>query len=125
MSERSLPALLSALVLTACVAETAPSQGACAADAVAIEVAVSADGMTPTNLQACRGQTVELVVRSEVDGVFHVHGYDDQVGAVTIEDGVDTRLEFAAARSGQFPVELHPADDPEGVSIGLFTVHEP
>ena len=39
--------------------------------------------------------------------------------------GETAELAFTAARSGQFAIELHRHDSPEGVAVGIFTVHEP
>ena len=36
----------------------------------------------------------------------------------------EVTLEFIADRSSQYPIELHASDDPQGVTIGIFTVHE-
>ena len=65
-----------------------------------------------------------MILDSEVDGVFHIHGLDTVVPATPIRSGDPGTLEFTVDRSGQFPIELHLADDPTGVSLGIFTVHE-
>ena len=44
--------------------------------------------------------------------------------ATPIMSGDPVTLEFTVDRSGQFPIELHLADDPTGVSLGIFTVYE-
>jgi len=95
----------------------------CDEDAIEIEVSLTDTEMTPSAPMACRGQQVTLVVESDVDAVFHIHGYDDAVPATEVSAGVSTRLEFTADRAGQFPIEIHPADDPRGVEVGIFTVH--
>src|SRR3990170_1283170 len=74
---------------------------------------------------ACRGQDVTLVVASKLDGIIHIHGYDATVPATEVKAGEELRLTFEAERSGQFPIELHPAGDPQGIGVGVFTVHEP
>jgi hypothetical protein len=124
--ERPWLVVLAALVpfgvlLAACVGPN-PS---CAALPTEIELRLSADSLTPGSPQACRGADVTLVIHSQVDGVFHIHGYDDLAPATTVTAGATTDLAFTASRSGQFPIELHPHDDPAGVSVGLLTVHEP
>ena len=68
---------------------------------------------------------VALVFTSEVDGVFHIHGYDEQVPATTVTAGERIELRFEATRSGQFPIELHLPGESEGVDVGILTVHEP
>ena len=108
-------------VLTACVSQDRPAD--CDAATTTMEVTVSAEAMTPNDPAACVGQAVTLVVRSEVDGVFHAHGLDDVLPATTLTKGEELVLEFAADRTGQFPIELHPADDPRGMNIGIVTIH--
>ncbi len=114
--------VLLAAVLAACVAENRPES--CDAAETTIQVTVTATSLEPSDPAACRDQQVTLIVEPEVDGVIHIHGLDAVVPATTISAGEQIRLEFSADRSGQFPIELHPADDPQGVSVGIFTVHE-
>lgn len=113
------------LLLTACVEGTGPDPEACSAPAAEIELSLSADALDPSDPAVCRDQEVTLVISPEVDGVFHIHGYDEQVPATEVRAGEEVELRFTASRSGQFPVEMHPQDDPAGVEIGVFTVHEP
>lgn len=125
MKIRPLVALAAVVLLTACVENTAPDPVACAAPAVELELALGADALTPNDPSVCRGQEVTLVITPAVDGVFHIHGYDAEVPATEVADGQEIELRFTAARSGQFPIELHLLDAPEGAEIGVFTVHEP
>jgi hypothetical protein len=118
-----LPFLVAlAVAISGCVTENRPAD--CDEAEKAIELTVTATAMEPNDPAACRDQAVTLIVGSDVDGVFHIHGLDALVPATTITAGEEVVLEFAAERSGQFPIELHPADDPQGVSVGIFTVHE-
>lgn len=110
------------LLAAACVDASLPAD--CDEPAATREATVMADAMSPSSVEVCRDQQVTLIIDPETDGVFHIHGYDDSVPATPIEAGVLLRLQFAAGRSGQFPIELHPADDATGVSIGILTVHE-
>ena len=55
-----------------------------------------------------------MIVDSEVDGVFHIHGLDDLVPATPVVAGEQVTLEFTVDRSGQFPIELHPGRRPSG-----------
>ena len=112
-----------ALVTTACVDFPVPAD--CDEPDVTRETTVTAGAMTPSSLEVCRDQQVTLVIHPDTDGVFHIHGYDQIVPATTIEAGVELRLQFVAGLDGQFPIELHPADDATGESIGIMTVHEP
>lgn len=89
-----------------------------------VQVAVTIDAMTPNNPGVCRGQEVTLVIVSDFDGIFHIHGYDAAVPATPMEAGDRLELVFTADRAGQFPIEIHPADDPRGVNLGIFTVYE-
>jgi hypothetical protein len=115
-------AIAAGVLLAACVSDNRPET--CQDSATTIELRVTATAMEPSSAAACRGQDVTLIIRSDVDGVFHVHGLDELVPATTIDADEETTLEFVADRSGQFPVDLHPPDDPQGVTIGLLTLHE-
>jgi hypothetical protein len=121
---RRLAALVALLlVIAGCVTDSRPS--ACDQSAVTIDLQLTADALTPGDPAVCRDQDVTLVVTSKVDGVIHIHGYDEIVPATEVSAGEDLRLSFVAERAGQFPIELHPAADPTGASVGIFTVHEP
>jgi len=111
------------VALAGCVGSAGPQN--CDATEVTIELAIRADSMTPTDPGVCRGQSVTMVIDSSTGGLFHIHGYDAAVPATQLTAGEETRIAFVADRSGQFPVELHPDDDPQGVGIGVFTVYEP
>ena len=112
-----------AALTTACVDQGRPAT--CGEPSVTIQLQLSADALTPSDPAVCRGQDVTLVVASKVDGIIHIHGYDATVPATEVSADEELRLTFQADRSGQFPIELHPADDPQGVGVGVFTVHEP
>jgi len=114
--------LLLAGVLVGCVSENRPAS--CNADETTIELAVSATDLEPNDPSACREQVVTMILDSEVDGVFHIHGLDRVVPATPVVAGEQVTLEFTVDQSGQFPIEIHPGDDPQGVSIGIFTVYE-
>ena len=51
-----------------------------------------------------QGERVALVVRSDVAGLAHVHGYNHDLN---LTPGVPARLEFVASLVGRFEVELH------------------
>ena len=116
------PLLIAAIAISGCVDENRPDD--CHEPAKTIELTVTATALEPNDPAVCRDQLVTLRVSSEVDGVIHIHGLDALVPATTIAAGEEEVLEFTAERSGQFPIELHPAYDPQGVSVGIFTVHE-
>ena len=115
-------AVVLAAALGGCVPANRPAT--CGDDALTIALTVSVDGMEPGNPGACQGQRVTLAITPTIDGTFHIHGLDDAVPATTIHDGEPLELAFTADQTGQFPVELHPADDPEGVEIGILTIYD-
>ena len=116
-----LAGLLAGVVLAGCIGGDAD----CAALPTRIELTLIMDELTPANPAVCRDREVTLVVTPEVDGILHIHGYDDQVPATTVTAGEVTELVFTASRSGQFPIELHTDENTAGVALGVFTVHEP
>ena len=113
-----------ALLLAACVSDSRPDAEACGAGSIEIDATLAADTLTPKNLAVCRDQDVTLRIASEVNGIIHIHGYDEIVSATDVAEGETLELTFVAERDGQYPIELHPAGSPEGVSVGIFTVHE-
>lgn len=120
------PTLLLALLAVAaagCVPSNRPAN--CDEREITIEVTLTATDLTPDDPAACRDQAVTLVVHAEADGVMHVHGYDEALPATEVTAGETVRVEFVAERAGQFPIEFHAADDPEGTGVGVLTVHEP
>lgn len=114
-----------AAALAACVSSNRPDAATCAAPEVTLELTLAADDLAPSDPAVCRDQRVTLVVESEVDGVLHIHGYDEQLPATEVRQGQRIELSFEATTSGQFPVELHTAAEPGGLPVGVFTVHEP
>ncbi len=115
------PAVL-AVALGACVP---PSGSGCEGLPDQIAITVTADAMEPAAPAVCRDREVTLMLTPEVDGVLHIHGYDEQVPATSITLGEEIGLTFTSARSGQFPIELHTDEAPQAVDIGILNVHEP
>jgi hypothetical protein len=122
---RTLGFMLLVTLLAACVSDTGPDAESCDAPSIELELTLTADALTPSDPAVCRDQDVTLRIASDVDGFIHIHGYDEAVPATEVVAGEELELAFTADRSGQFPIELHPADDPEGIDVGVFTVHEP
>lgn len=122
---RALGTVLLTALMVACVTDTRPGAEACRAPSIEHSLRLTADALTPSNPGVCRDQEVTLRIESEVDGLIHIHGYDDAVPATEVVAGEELELTFTANEEGQYPIELHPADDPEGSDVGVFTVHEP
>jgi hypothetical protein len=122
---RALVVVAIVLLLVACVEDTRPQGEACESPTIQVALTLSEDGLQPADPSVCRDQEVTLAITSSVDGVVHIHGYDAHVPATEVAAGEDLQLTFVAEKSGQFPIEVHPADDPQGVKLGVFTVHEP
>jgi outer membrane murein-binding lipoprotein Lpp len=114
--------VLGTFLLAGCVSESRPAD--CDDDAKTIHLTIKATSMEPNDAAACTGQEVTVILDPDVDGVLHVHGLDSVLPAASITAGEQLRLEFTADRTGQFPIELHAADDPQGVVIGILTVYD-
>ena len=54
-----------------------------------------------------KGQTVRLVVRTNIGTQVHLHGYNIEKN---IKKGVPTVIQFVAKVQGRFALELHPMD---------------
>lgn len=124
LMSRPLGALFAAAVMLA-AAGCIGGSPSCDALPTAIDLTLTVDSLTPDDPAVCRGHDVTLTVASDVDGVLHIHGYDDEVPATAVTAGEAVELAFTAGRSGQFPIELHTDENAQGVSVGIFTVHEP
>ena len=85
----------------------APSPTASATpDAVVVTVTISGGKVsTPqARVDVPRGETVRLVVTSDVADELHVHGYDREA---ELKPGVPATVEFIADVAGSFEVETH------------------
>ena len=120
-----VPGMAAVTLIGILAAGCVPANDACADPSVTLEVTVTDTEMDPSTLVVCRDQDVTLEVSAETDGVFHVHGYEDQVEAVSLEPGEVTVLEFTADTAGQFIIELHAHDGGSESEIGILTVNEP
>lgn len=110
-----------AVLLAGCIG----GEPACETLPAEIEMTLTSETLTPSDPAACRGAEVTMTVRSEIDAVFHIHGYDAEVPATNVSSGEVLELSFGAERSGQFPIELHTDENVQGINVGIFTVHEP
>lgn len=116
-------ALLAVVALLAgCVSNGRPADLNCDQPTISISAQLSHDALEPSALAACRGQQVSLAVKIAQDGVLHIHGYEL---AKEVRSGETATFDFLADQSGQFVVELHSADHPSGLALGIFTVYEP
>ena len=122
---RFVALLALATLASACVETNRPDEAACDAAEARIELSVSESSLTPADPAACRDQQVTLVITSTVDGLLHVHGYDEELPVIEVRDGGSTEVAFQATRSGEFPIELHTDDEVAGTALGVLTVHEP
>lgn len=114
-----------AILLAACITDNRPDADVCSAPEIEVALTVRPDDLVPPNPSVCRGQDVTLVMSAQVDGVIHVHGYDSEVPATELSNGEELSLTFEASRSGQYPIELHRLNSPQGINVGILTVHEP
>lgn len=111
------------LLAAACVpATTLPDD--CSAASVQRQVTLTADALSPSPVEVCRGQRVTIVVDVQANGELHFHGYDDQVPEQEVTAGESVTAEFDASAAGQFPIELHSADGSE-TEVGTLVVNEP
>jgi hypothetical protein len=115
-------------VMAAMLAACVPTQvlpATCGDPSVTLQATLVDERLEPATLEVCRDQRVRLVVAIQRDGVFHVHGYDDQLAATEVHAGESLELSFTTVRSGQFPIALHTTDGPAEVTVGVLIVHEP
>lgn len=84
------------------------------AEPTTIRLSITGDAPTePVREEVPLGSLLTLEVTSEVDGLLHVHGYEEEVELVA---GETTQTTFTAAMAGGFEVETH---DPEAVWLVL------
>jgi hypothetical protein len=110
------------LLAIGCVDQNVPAD--CGDASVARELTLTGVELGGDRPSVCRGQVVTLGFTADGDGVLHIHGYDEQVPAIQYRADERIELRFTASVSGQFPIEIHTDEDPEGQEIGIFTVHE-
>jgi hypothetical protein len=127
MRARAALAIGIAMGLPITAAACVPSEqlpATCNDPSVTISATVSAQRMDPNTLDVCKGQKVTISVTAQADGALHFHGYDEEIPETEIASGQTATIAFTAVRSGQFPIELHPADGSDEVAIGTMVVHE-
>jgi hypothetical protein len=122
--DRRAAMLIAAAIIAGCVPQKSlPTT--CDDPAVTLHATLADEHLDPGVLEACRGQAVTLSVKIERNGIFHLHGYDDQTSATEVRAGQTLNLPFQAVRSGQFPIALHTTDGPAEVIVGTLIIYEP
>jgi hypothetical protein len=114
-----------AVALAACIDTNRPDAETCQAPSIVVELMLDEQSLDPDNPAVCRDQQVTLDIDARVDGALHLHGYEAEAPAIEVRAGESARLTFVASRAGQFPIELHTDQNPEGTTMGILTVHEP
>jgi hypothetical protein len=113
---------LGLVVIAGCVDPSTPAD--CGETSVTRELTLTGTELGGDAPSVCRGQEVTLGFTADGDGILHIHGYDEQIPATEYHADERIELTFEASVSGQFPIEIHTADNSEGQEIGIFTVHE-
>jgi hypothetical protein len=96
----------------------------CGDAAVTFSTTLAGDRLEPGVFDACRDQGVTITVTIEQDGILHLHGYDDLLGAQEVRAGQEIDLTFSATHVGQFPIALHPREGPAELTVGTLVVHD-
>ncbi|HET7521181.1 MAG TPA: hypothetical protein VFK61_06560 [Candidatus Limnocylindria bacterium] len=121
---RSAAALLVAVALAACVpAEGLPAT--CHDPSVSLQATLEGDRLDPSTFDVCQNQQIALTIAVGRDGILHLHGYDDLLGAREVRAGQEVELAFQAVHPGQFPIALHTVEASEELTVGTLTVHVP
>ena len=110
-------------LLAGCVPDTSLPE-TCQDASVAFATTLVDDRLDPATFAACRDQEVTITVTVQQDGILHLHGYDDLVGAREVRAGQEAELSFPATHVGQFPIELHPQSGPSDLTVGTLIVHD-
>ena len=102
-------ALMTAIALVAIAIPVAGTTAAAAVKPVVISITTvngrPAGGIKRPTVK--KGQTVRIVVRTNVGSEIHLHGYNIEK---SIKKGVPTVIQFVAKVQGRFELELHPMD---------------
>lgn len=91
-------------------------------DAVSFTLELREDGSPEggqTTLQVKQGDTVVFILQSQVQGSFHVHGYNREWD---ITSGEEAKAWFVANATGRFPLEIHVSGEESGVPAGYLEV---
>ena len=102
-------ALMSAIALVAIAIPVAGTTASAAVKPVVISI-TAVNGRPVGGIKRStvkKGQTVRIVVRTNVGAQVHLHGYNIEKN---IKKGVPTVIQFVAKVQGRFALELHPMD---------------
>ena len=84
------------------------------------------DTLDPKDIKVKHKQDVTINIKSDVDGTFHIHGYN--LGK-ELKSGQNSEISFVADATGRFPLGFHKAEasskddhDHEEMIIGHFIV---
>jgi hypothetical protein len=127
ISGRPILALVLAVACQAALAGCVPDVGlpaTCQQPAVSFETTLSGQRLEPATFDVCRDQRVTITLDVQKDGILHLHGYDDLVGAKEVRAGQRFELVFTAAHVGQFPIALHTLNGQAELTVGTLTVHD-
>ncbi len=116
-------AVASLLVVAGCIPNVSLPD-TCNQAAVSFAATLADEGLEPPTFDACRGQHLTLAITAEQDGILHLHGYDDLLGAREVRAGQTIDLEFEATHVGQFPITLHTLDGQDAGTVGTLIVHD-
>jgi hypothetical protein len=117
--------LIAAGILAGCVTGVERPDDCGDPSVVRVATLTSDHRLEPDAITVCLDQQVTLEVDVQTDGVLHLHGYDDQTSAQEVTAGTPVTLTFDAVHPGQFVIELHTADGPAGLGVGILTVDAP
>jgi hypothetical protein len=116
-------AMAGQLLMAGCVPDVAlPAR--CSQPSVSFEAALTNGRLEPATFDVCRDQEVTIAVAVEQDGILHLHGYDDVLGAMEVRAGQKVDLAFTATHTGQYPIALHTLDGRQELTVGTLVVHD-
>ncbi len=104
-SIRLLSIFLGALLIIAC----SNSEGGSDNTASKIEVSVEkvGDTLNPRDIKVKHKQDVTIKIKSDVDGTFHIHGYNLEKD---LKSGEKAEIRLVADATGRFPIGFHASD---------------
>jgi hypothetical protein len=123
-SSIALPLALAWLVAVAGCVPSVSLPETCNQPTVSFTATLGDSRLEPSTFEVCRGQQVILTMTVEQDGIVHLHGYDDLLGAKEVRVGQTLELAFEAAHVGQYPIALHTLGGAPELTVGTLVVHD-